>query len=307
MINLFGPEIWCQLDSLRFVIERNPGSIVILVGVIAFLFQRLLKFIIDGLLAIYRLAPASKETKTALGYCKTKPTKHDQIACAEAVIDVRVEKARSRISWILNFFLNFIAVALITVAACICYLIFYPPLSCSVPGESQIFVPAVFKNIYSKDGELLYVDEANKSYLRIWPGSNSGRSQMTKRDLRAWYEEKKADALRHIGPGTKFETDSPPSRENGYFVLNWRERDNFDVYFVSRLTWHGDGKPRIDSFEISSPTHGSALMSFDYNVLFCNFIRPSTAIPPEGCERFWYNSTAGAVTKTNRNPVRRTE
>lgn len=283
MESVFGANVWCDLDSLRFIVERNPGSIVILVAIVGFLFYRLKKFIADGLYHILMIAPLGKKTKAAVSRCYQK-RESEREACVIAVAEDRFKKGIQRISWIFELFLNLVALALLIVGICVCYLVMSPPVSCAVPGESGIYVPSVFKKISDKGGEILYSDETNRSYVRIWPGVDSldEAGNATIKDLMDRYERKKFEALKNAS-SKAFDIEARPVSGRNYFVVSWRDRDNFDVYFVSRLMVRTNGKAYIDSLEISSPVHGNALMGLDYKMLFCSFVKPSATDLPSEC------------------------
>jgi hypothetical protein len=283
---LLGNSLWCNFDSLRFLIERNPGSMVILVAIIGFLFYRLQKFLLDFLFFVFAHAPIGKKTKDALRQCRVRQTQRDREVCIDQVAVGWIQKTVHTIRWIFEAFLNLVALLLVALGAGILYLIISPPLSCAVPGNYGIFVPAVFKEISYKGGEFLYVDETNRSFVRIWPGKDRefGRNGPALADLEDKYHSKKGEASR-TAQTKVFEIDERPMRGHDYFVLNWRDRDNFNVYFVARLVARQNGKRYIDSLEITSPAHGNALLGYDYKVLFCNFMKPSTADMTEECTK----------------------
>jgi hypothetical protein len=283
---LLGNSLWCNFDSARFLVERNPGSIVILVAIAGFIFVRLQKFFLDFLFFVFTHIPIGKKTKDAVLQCRAKPTQRDREVCVNQVADGWVQNTLRTISWLFQTFLNVVAVVLLLVGAAIFFLIISPPLSCAIPGNYGVFVPAVFKEISYKGGEFLYVDETNRSFVRIWPGKDRefGTNGPALADLEDKYHSKKAEASR-TAQTKVFEIDERPMRGQDYFVLNWRDRDNFNVYFVARLVTRRNGKRYIDSLEITSPVHGNALLGYDYKVLFCNFKKPSTADMTEECTK----------------------
>jgi hypothetical protein len=277
-------EFWCQLDSLRFVVERNPGSIVILVGIAGFLFWRIQAILAHIYFWFIGHTRVGKWAREAFEVCKRMPTEDKQNDC---LLDLR-DELRRKVWLFFEWILNIVAVALLGLSAVIVYLILSPPISCAAKDQNSIYIPAVFKLLYNKDGELLYVDETNRSYVRVWPGKKGdGLSfNQTTGNLMTRFNNKVADAVLHAESKT-VDLQAGPKEGRDYFVVSWRDRDSFDVYYVSRLIKRPDGQSYIDSLEISSPVHGNALMSLDYKIMFCSFVKPSVSgSMPDECNRF---------------------
>ncbi len=274
-------SFWCNLDSLKYAIEHNAGSVVILVAAIGFVFWRIPPVLFS---LFNRITGMTRKLQAEADACSAKPAGDYQDRCFQN-LENHIERLQQAVRWWWEFFLNLTAVTLIAVGGIIIYLVFSPPLSCAVSGSNGINVPAVFKPIYDKEGEQLFADERDKSFVRIWPGKvkASEETGATDFELLDRYTSKKSEAVRNAS-SKAFEVDVPPTAERRYYVLSWRDRDNYDVYFVSRLVSRDDGKLYIDSLEISSPAHGNTLMKLDYKLLLCSFITPTKSELPRMCQ-----------------------
>jgi hypothetical protein len=274
--------LWCDLNDLRVIVEHNPNALLILIGCVGFVFWRLIIVILQVMIhARLYFRRAALEAKAA-GMCEEVYDHKEQRYCKIDAVNWLIAKATS---WWAQLYLNVAALLLTALGVVTILLVLYPPSRCAVSDgvlDPRITVPGVFQKVQNRDGELLFADPTNHSFLRVWPGKTI-RADLD--ELETQYFKKLRAAKLDLARGTKPDSSGPPTRARPWFYVSWQNNgaDITDTYYAARLVRRQNGSTTIDAFELTTTVHGHILIRSDYRVLLCSFVGPVSKSTPDGC------------------------